>query len=106
MSKRVSESAPVQVYLHIEAQRRLESLATQLGLSKSEVLRRGVLALERELLDPAAHPALRVIGLVEDDKTLAGEDPARDHDRELADAEEARWAKRAKVRRAPKRRGR
>ncbi len=106
MKKRISESAPVQVYLRDAEQRRLERLADQLGLSKSEVLRRGVLALEREALDPSAHPALRVIGLVADDGTPSGDDPARAHDRELADAEEARWAQPPKAKLARRRRGR
>jgi hypothetical protein len=90
--RRVSEAAPVQVYLGREGQSRLERLTAQLDTTKSEILRRGLMALERELLDPAAHPALRLIGLASAESAAAGDDDAaRDHDRILADEEEAAW---------------
>jgi len=89
--KRVSEPVPVQVYLDRSAAGRLERLAEQLDASKSEVLRRGIEALERELTDPAGHPVLRLIGLAEEASGAPGPDPAREHDRVLAEAEEARW---------------
>jgi hypothetical protein len=110
MTKRVRETAPVQVYLGTEAQQRLERLAGQLGATKSDILRRGLLALERELLDPAAHPALRLIGMAlsESSRMLDGEDAAREHDRVLAASEETSWAegKRQTKRRPVKRRAR
>jgi Arc/MetJ-type ribon-helix-helix transcriptional regulator len=89
--KRVAEPVPVQVYLDQAASRRLERLTERLDASKSEVLRRGIEALERELTDPAAHPMLRLIGLAEERTDAAGPDPAREHDRVLAEAEEERW---------------
>jgi hypothetical protein len=90
--RRVSEAAPVQVYLGREGQSRLDRLTAQLDTTKSEILRRGLMALERELLDPGAHPALRLIGIASSELGRAGDDdPARDHDRVLADDEEASW---------------
>ena len=92
--RRVSESTPVQVYLGAEERARLETLADQLDLTRSDVVRRGLLALERELTDPAQHPALRIIGMAggasADDGDL-GYSPAVEHDRFLADAEAADW---------------
>ena len=64
----VREAAPVQVYLDPDDQDRLERLAAQLEVSKSDVLRRGLDALERAVTDPAMHPALRLIGLTDQGK--------------------------------------
>lgn len=90
--RRVSEAAPVQVYLGREGQERLDRLTAQLETTKSEILRRGLMALERELLDPNAHPALRLIGIASGESAGAGDDnAARDHDRLLVDGEEAAW---------------
>lgn len=88
--KRVAE--PVQVYLGPDEQARLARLTSQLDTSKSEVLRRGLEALERQLSDPEAHPALRIIGLA-GAETMAplDYDVAREHDRHLTDAELASW---------------
>ena len=92
MKKRVSEAAPTQVYLGAAEQKRLELLAKQLGSSKSEALRRGLLALERELSDPLAHPALRLIGIAPRESEQATPmDAARDHDLALVDDEEVSW---------------
>jgi hypothetical protein len=92
--RRVREAAPLQVYLVSDERERLERLADQLDASKSDVVRRGLLALERELLSPAAHPALRLIGIA-DAESAGGNatDAARDHDAVLADAEEAAWTR-------------
>lgn len=90
--KRVAE--PVQVYLDADQRARLERLAAQLDTSKSGVLRQALEALEREVTDPAAHPALQLIGIAEvgSDATPApATDPARDHDAILADSEEDSW---------------
>ena len=90
--KRVAE--PVQVYLDASQRARLERLAAQLDTSKSGVLRQALEALEREVTDPAAHPALQLIGMAEErsDATPApGNDPAGDHDAVLADSEEDSW---------------
>lgn len=94
--RRVREAAPIQVYLATAEQMRLERLAEQLGTTKSAILRRGLLALEREVLDPDTHPALRLIGIAPaemPDERAA--DAAREHDRVLADDEEAAWDGRA-----------
>jgi hypothetical protein len=56
---------PVQVYLVSRDRKRLERLQHDLGASKSEVLRRGLRALERELMDPEEHPVLRIIGMMD-----------------------------------------
>ena len=83
---------PVQVYLDRLQRRRLERMAGQLGLTKSDVLRHGLEALERQLADPADHPALRIVGIAEAE-TVAhpGYDVAREHDRYLAESEEESW---------------
>jgi predicted transcriptional regulator len=90
--RRVREAAPVQVYLVADEQARLERLAEQMDASKSDVVRRALLALERELLSPGAHPALRLIGIADAEKTgVTPLDAAREHDQLLGDAEEAAW---------------
>jgi hypothetical protein len=87
---RVAE--PVQVYLRSDEQERLARLTARLDATKSEVLRLGLEALERQLIDPREHPALAIIGIAAGAKRAdAGDDAARDHDRLLADAEEASW---------------
>lgn len=88
-SKRVGE--PAQVYLTDADQARLERLTVQLGASKSDVLRRGLEALELQHMEPSAHPTLRLIGLVDDSDEPGAVDAAREHDRVLADREEASW---------------
>ena len=94
-SDRVKE--PVQVYLDPDDQDRLERLREQLDSSKSDVLRRGLEALEREITDPSRHPALRIIGIAQhrstgpDTDTDPGYDIAREHDRFLVDSEETSW---------------
>ncbi len=59
MPKRVRE--PIQVYLTDKERAELDSLAATLGVSRSEVLRRGVAALEP--MGPAVGP---LAGLVTD----------------------------------------
>ncbi|MBI4419829.1 MAG: hypothetical protein HY560_03320, partial [Gemmatimonadetes bacterium] len=90
--KKVSEPVPVQVYLGPRDRDRLERLANRLELTKSDVLRRGIEALERQVTDPNLHPALRIIGLAgaegRDDSDL-GYSVAVEHDRFLAEAAEA-----------------
>ena len=89
--RRVREALPVQVYLVGDERQRLDRLADHLDVSKSDVIRRGLLALEHELLSPSEHPALRLIGIAEDESTRGTVDAARDHDQVLTDAEEASW---------------
>lgn len=104
--RRVRETAPLQVYLVADERERLERLADQLDASKSDVVRRGLLALERELLSPAAHPALRLIGIADAESAgVSRTDAAREHDAVLADAEEAAWPRPApgRARRGAKR---
>lgn len=97
-ARRVSEAAPVQVYLDRSTRDRLDRLAANLELSKSDVLRRGLLSLERELLDPSSHPALRLIGtVVEEPSPDFAYDVAREHDRVLAQLYEAAPGERAAV---------
>lgn len=85
---------PVQVYLDQADLDRLDRLRRQMEASKSDVLRRGLEALERDLLDPDRHPALRIIGLLgaATPATPGEPDAAREHDRVLADEEEASWS--------------
>ena len=101
--KRVREAAPLQVYLDAAERDRLERLADQLGTTRSDVVRRSLEALEREVTDPEGHPALRVIGMVRAETGSPQPDPAREHDRVLADGEESSWAP---PRRKGRRRGR
>ena len=88
-AKRVRE--PVQVYLGATEQERLERLTEELDTTKSDILRRGLEALERELFDPEHHPALQIIGIagVEQGRER-GFDVAREHDRYLAGLEDRR----------------
>ncbi len=85
--KRVSEAVPVQVFLGWEDRALLDRLTGMLDISKSEVLRRSLAALERQLLDPKVHPALQVVGLVADDdgRNDDGTDAVVNHDRILAE---------------------
>src|SRR5688500_11631959 len=82
---------PVQVYLSPSDKERLERLAAQLDATKSDVLRRGLEALEQTLTDPDQHPALRIIGIAKTVRRAPGEDIARDHDRVLVEDEIASW---------------
>ena len=92
--RHVSEPAPVQAYLTRDDYALLDRLVGQLGTSKSDVIRRGIHAVERELADPARHPALRLIGLAERElKGVAEVDVAREHDTYLAGSEEKSWRK-------------
>ncbi len=88
---KISESTPIQVYLSPKQRALLDRLAEQLDTSKSDILRRGLMALEREITNPDAHPALRLIGL----SAGAEHDPlsevAAEHDRFLAESEEGTW---------------
>lgn len=106
--RKVSQAAPVQVYLVPADQKRLERLADQLELSKSDVLRRGMEALEWQVTHPNAHPALQIIGLAGDagrDDSDVGYNVAIEHDRYLADVAEAEMAEWRKERNRRRRRG-
>jgi hypothetical protein len=97
---RVAE--PVQVYLEKLDRGRLERLTELLGTTKSDVLRRGLDALERHLSNPEEHPALGIIGIADRATSRPGYDVAREHDRFLAESEIASWKVR-RPRRRPKR---
>lgn len=88
---------PVQVYLGPDQQERLARLQAKLDTTKSEVLRKGLEALERQLTDPARHPALSVVGLFASEKTRAGSirDAAREHDEVLSEEEMRSWGNRS-----------
>jgi hypothetical protein len=96
---RVAE--PVQVYLHSPERERLDRLVQRLDTTKSDVLRRALAALDRELSDPTTHPALRIIGIAADFPRLTPPDgrTAVAHDRFLADNEVASWPRRKRRRR-------
>jgi Arc/MetJ-type ribon-helix-helix transcriptional regulator len=96
--KRVAE--PLQVYLDPTQRRRLEQLSSELGLSKSDVVRLGLEELERRMTDPDQHPALRIIGIASAETSKAEDyDVARDHDRFLAESERKSWKTVRKARR-------
>ena len=85
----------IQVYLRPGERDQLDRLTNLLTTSKSDVLRRGMEALERQLADPDRHPALSVIGLIppgHDSSAGTGYDSARDHDDCLAADEIASWS--------------
>ena len=88
------------MYLKADEQERLKRLTERLATSKSDVLRRGLEALEREVTDPAGHPVLRVIGIgaSSEPEGAPALDPARDHDTVLAGSEERSWARGARRR--------
>ena len=89
-AKRVSE--PVQVYLDPGQRRQLHQLAVDLGLTKSDVVRQALEALQRQMSDPAEHPALRIIGIASAETVKAADyDIAREHDRFLAESEQKSW---------------
>ena len=106
---RVAEAAPVQVYLKGYQRERLERLAERLGTTKSEVVRRGIEALDQQVTDPAQHPLLGFIGLAgegRDDYAELGYSVAREHDRFLAEVAEQEAAEFRKLRQPPRRRKR
>lgn len=84
-TKRVSEAAPVQVYLDRQSRDRLDQLAERLDLTRSDVLRRGLIALEREASDPLSHPVLKLAATATESGPAVNYDVAREHDRFLAE---------------------
>ncbi|MDE0075227.1 MAG: hypothetical protein OXR82_11315 [Gammaproteobacteria bacterium] len=87
--RRVAE--PVQVYLRPSEKDRLERLTAELDTTKSDVLRRGLKALELQISDPEHHPVLKIIGMVSVPDDDLGIDVAREHDEYLAATEVASW---------------
>ena len=83
---------PVQVYLGADELERLGRLVERLGSNKSEVLRQGLEALERQLTDPDTHPALGIIGITRSNAKSPALDVAREHDEFLADSEVDSWS--------------
>ncbi|HVZ49984.1 MAG TPA: hypothetical protein VG916_14450 [Gemmatimonadaceae bacterium] len=93
---RVAE--PVQVYLAPGEHARLDRLTAHLDATKSDVIRRALEALEREVADPARHPVLQLVGIADDIASPdVGYDVAVEHDRFLAESEMASWTKPAKA---------
>lgn len=90
---------PVQVYLDPADRGRLEWLTEQLDTTKSDVLRRALEALERQISDPESHPALRIMSIAERAVPAGspGYDVAVEHDRFLADSEMASWTSAARM---------
>jgi len=86
--KRVRE--PLQVYLAEEERRLLDSLAREAGVSRAEILRRGILAVAREREPWDASPVLGFIRKVSADAPNLPADVSARHDDYLAD--EAGWA--------------
>ena len=87
---------PVQLYLNSDDRERLDRLAARLEITRSDVIREAIRALESQLADPKVHPALRLITLAAEppgirDKEKQAPDAAREHDLVLADDEEAAW---------------
>lgn len=93
-ARRVAQ--PVQVYLDTSDRGRLDRLVALLDTTKSDVLRRGLDALEQQVTDPEAHPALRMIGMVTEELSPAPYDVAREHDRFLAESEIESWGSSSK----------
>ena len=88
--RRVAE--PVQVYLRPSEKERLDRLTEKLDTTKSDVLRRGLKALELQISDPEHHPVLKIIGMVSVPDDDLGIDVAREHDEYLAATEIASWS--------------
>ena len=88
--RRVAE--PVQVYLRPGEKDRLDRLTEKLDTTKSDVLRRGLKALELQISDPEHHPVLKIIGMVSVPDDDPGIDIAREHDEYLAATGIASWS--------------
>jgi len=95
------------VYLDPVDRGRLEWLTEQLDTTKSDVLRRALEALERQIADPQSHPALRIMKIAEGVTPASSPDydVAVEHDRFLADSEVASWRGEARERATGTRRG-
>lgn len=93
-------SEPVQVYLARDDRATLQRLAQQLGLTKSDVIRRALSVLDEHVTHPAIHPALRLIGAIDTPESKLPYDPAVEHDRFLADAADPPAKTRRKSKRA------
>ena len=75
----VAKKKPVQVYLDRSYQAKLTLLATRLGISQAEVLRRGLDALVRNMVQPEDDPAMQLVGLMGDQSDSPG-DLSIEHD--------------------------
>jgi hypothetical protein len=87
MPKRVKE--PVQVYLDKSDRALLDRLAEEQGLSRAEVLRRGIRQLA---VDQARGPLHYLVGIIDDPSGPT--DMSVNHDKYLAEADDeeiARW---------------
>ena len=109
MKKPSKVREPVQVYLATEESRRIRRLAQQLDATKSDVLRRGLAALEEQL--GSLHPLLELSRNAPiDNGPPVDYDVVLEHDRAIAEYVERqieeRWAEiEAARKRRHKRRG-
>ncbi len=78
---------PIQVYLTRRERAALERLARQMGVSRSEVLRRGLSALATGAVEIGHDPMDAMVGAF--DQTAAPSDLAEGHDRHLLGALDA-----------------
>ena len=108
MKKATKVREPVQVYLAPPDRDRLAALAERFGLTKSEVLRRGLAALEREATDAEQHPLMRLFRIAdaeEDRGPPVDYDVVLEHDRAIAEHVERQIEEReAELSAGPKRR--
>jgi hypothetical protein len=87
MSRRKQVREPIQVYLTAAERRRLDLLAETLGVSRAEVLRRGLETVAVE--GQGADPLDALVGAF--DAPAAPRDLAANHDEYLAADEERAW---------------
>ena len=77
---------PIQVYLTRRERAALERLARRMGVSRSEVLRRGLAAIGHGNVDPGSDPMDGMVGAFDD---AGPQDLAEGHDRYLLQALDA-----------------
>jgi hypothetical protein len=82
-TRRVRE--PIQVYLAVDERRLLDQLASGAGVSRAEILRRGIVALARDSQPWETSPVLEFVRRVQADGSTLLSDVAERHDDHLAD---------------------
>ena len=81
---------PIQVYLTPDERSKLDRVAVLLGVSRAEVLRRGISAVARDAYADTADPLDELVGRF--DSSTVPPDLSTRHDDYLADAIESEWA--------------
>ena len=76
---------PIQVYLAEDERRLLDALSREVGVSRAEILRRGIAALARESQPWEASPVLGFMRQVQAEGSVLPPDVADRHDEYLAD---------------------